>query len=96
MRAKSEPMSARGCGGMNFDTPKWAPILGVGIPMDFQLLRGDCRGQNSLNWKVFYIIEKFLDYRCLKWAHMTTWIIKSQVMAKRRAKSQIVNLTFHQ
>jgi hypothetical protein len=31
----------------------------------------DCRGQNPLYWKVLYIIEKLLELRCLKWAHMT-------------------------
>jgi hypothetical protein len=24
------------CEGMNTHTPKWVPILGVGVPMDFQ------------------------------------------------------------
>jgi len=32
---------------------------------------GDCRGQNPLAWKVFYIIGKLLKFRCLKWARMT-------------------------
>ncbi len=37
---------------------------------------GDCKGQNSLDWKVSYIIGKLLECRCLKWARMThldTW-----------------------
>jgi hypothetical protein len=37
---------------------------------------GDYRGQNSLDWKIPYIIEKLLKHRCLKWAYMThlnTW-----------------------
>ncbi len=34
-------------------------------------LEGDCKGQNELNWKVFYIIGNFLERRCLKWACMT-------------------------
>jgi hypothetical protein len=29
------------------------------------------RDQNSLNWKVFYIIEKLLEHRCLLWVRMT-------------------------
>jgi hypothetical protein len=28
-------------------------------------------GQNPLDWKVIYIIEKFLELKCLIWAHMT-------------------------
>jgi len=26
----------------------------------FKFLKGDCKGQNSLNWKVRYTIENFL------------------------------------
>jgi hypothetical protein len=33
--------------------------------------KGDCRGQNLLNWKITYIIENFLEHKCLKWVHMT-------------------------
>jgi len=29
------------------------------------------KGQNPLNYKVPYIIEKFLELKCLKWACMT-------------------------
>jgi len=32
---------------------------------------GNCRGQNPLDWRVFYIIGKLLKRRCLKWACMT-------------------------
>jgi hypothetical protein len=38
----------------------------------------NCRGQNSLPWKVFYIIRKLLKFRCLKWAcmdHLDIWNI---------------------
>jgi hypothetical protein len=28
------------CEGMNPHTPKWSPTLGVGVPMDFQILKG--------------------------------------------------------
>jgi hypothetical protein len=31
----------------------------------------DCKSQNSLDFKVPYIIEKMLELECLKWAHMT-------------------------
>ncbi len=33
--------------------------------------KSDCRGQNTLHWRVFYIIGKLLKCRCLKWARMT-------------------------
>jgi hypothetical protein len=38
--------------------------------------KGDCKGRNSMDLRVPYIIGKLLDLRCLKWAHMThldTW-----------------------
>jgi hypothetical protein len=60
---------------MNPHTPKWAPTLGVGLPMDFQwtleFLEGNFKGQNSLDYKVLYIIGKLLELKCLKWAFMT-------------------------
>jgi hypothetical protein len=31
----------------------------------------DCRGQNTLVWRVLYIIGKILKLKCLKWAHIT-------------------------
>ncbi len=31
----------------------------------------DFKGQNPLDWRVLYIIGKILEFRCLKWAHMT-------------------------
>ncbi len=37
----------------------------------FEFSENDYRGQNPLDWRIFYIIEKILNFRCLKWAHMT-------------------------
>jgi hypothetical protein len=50
------------------------------------------KGQNPLDWGVPYIIENLLERRYLKWARMTHLDIETQVMAKRRAGSQIANL----
>jgi hypothetical protein len=36
-----------------------------------KFLESNCRGQNSLDWSVPYIIEKILERRCLKCARMT-------------------------
>jgi hypothetical protein len=39
-------------------------------------LKGDCKGQNSLDWINLYIIEKILKCKCLKWAcitHLDIW-----------------------
>ncbi len=42
---------------------------------------------------VLYIIEKLLERRCLKWAHIVHLESETQVMAKRRVGSQTVSLT---
>jgi hypothetical protein len=36
-----------------------------------ELSKGDCKGQNTLDWEVPYIIRKLLERICLKWAGMT-------------------------
>ncbi len=33
--------------------------------------KSDCKGQNQMNWRFFYIIGKLLKRKCLKWACMT-------------------------
>jgi hypothetical protein len=33
------PINVGQCEGMNLHTPKWAPTLGIGIPMDFQFFK---------------------------------------------------------
>jgi hypothetical protein len=42
-------------------SPKWI----------FKFSKDNCRGQNSLNGGVLYIIGNLLEHRCLKWVHMT-------------------------
>jgi hypothetical protein len=39
--------------------------------MDFRIFKLRLQGSNPLLQKVFYIIEKILKLRCLKWARMT-------------------------
>jgi hypothetical protein len=64
------PESVGECEGMNLHTPKWAPTLGVGVSMDSQIFREWLQGSN--HWiNFFYIIEKLLEHRCLKWVRMT-------------------------
>jgi hypothetical protein len=43
------PGNVRKCEGINSHTPKRAPTLGVGVPMDFQILESDFRGQNLMD-----------------------------------------------
>ncbi len=53
----------------------------------------DCRGQNSSPWGVFYIIEKLLNCRCLKWACIAHLDIWKTSYRQKKAGSQIDSLT---
>jgi hypothetical protein len=33
--------------------------------------KSNYKGQNPLDWRIFYNIEKILELKCLKWVHMT-------------------------
>ncbi len=57
---------------------EWTPTLPSELPfweLESQWTpessKGDCKGQNSLDWKVPYIIENLLEHRFQKWACMT-------------------------
>jgi hypothetical protein len=57
---------------------EWTHTLPSGFPLrelefqwTFEFLEGIFKGQNSLDWKFPYTIEKFLRSRCLKWVRMT-------------------------
>ncbi len=60
---------------------EWTHTLPNGLPLwelesqrTFESLKGNFRGQNSLDWRVHYIIEKILERRCLKWVRTSHWI----------------------
>jgi hypothetical protein len=59
------------CEGTNPHTPKGAPILGIGIPMDSQIFKERLQGSNPMDWGILYTIGKILELRCLEWARMT-------------------------
>jgi len=57
---------------------EWTHTLPSGLPfweLEFrwtlEFSEGNCKGQNSLDWRVPYIITKILEHRCLNWAYMT-------------------------
>jgi len=53
---------------------------------NFEYLKNNFKGQNSLDWKVIYTIEIFLRRRCLKWVHMTHLsIYKQRLWPKKRS-----------
>jgi hypothetical protein len=75
---------------------EWTPTLPNELPLGkldfgwtFEYSESDCRGQNPLDQRVLYIIEKILERRCLKWARMThksstqvNWNGRALVLAK--------------
>jgi hypothetical protein len=46
----------------------------------------DFRGQNSMDYYVLYIIGKFLERRCLKWAHITHLDIWSTSYGQKKGR----------
>ncbi len=46
------------CEGLNPYTPKWAPTLGVGVPMDSQIFREEFQGSKFIELKssLYYLI----------------------------------------
>jgi hypothetical protein len=45
------PRSVRECEGMNPHIPKWAPILGVGVPVDSQIFKERLQGSKLIGLK---------------------------------------------
>ncbi len=57
---------------MNSHTPKWTPMLGVGVPTDSRIFRERLQGSKPIALKSsLYHWKKLLKRRCLKWARMT-------------------------
>jgi hypothetical protein len=46
------PENVGGCEGMNPHTSKWAPTLGVGGPMDFQIFREQLQRSKFIELKI--------------------------------------------
>ncbi len=65
------PGSVEECEGMNPTLPNELPLWELESRWTFKSSKSDYRGQNPLDWNVLYIIEKLLEFRCLKWARMT-------------------------
>jgi hypothetical protein len=51
-----------------------------------EALESDFRGQNTLHWKVIYIIGNLWKCRCLKWARMTHLDICSTSYDKKKGQ----------
>jgi hypothetical protein len=65
------PRSVKECEGINPHTPKWALTWELKSWWTFKPSKRYCKGQNSLDWRVPYIITKIFKHICLKWVCMT-------------------------
>jgi hypothetical protein len=80
--------SARECEGMNPHTPKWTPILEVGIPYFHRII---LRVKTHLIEDLFIPLESSLRLICLKWAcmiHLSTYNTSYGQKEGRKLKCQ--------
>jgi hypothetical protein len=64
-------------------TPKMGTWESSGTPKTSEF---DCRGQKTLHYDVFHIIEKLLKCRCRKWARMNHLDICSTSYGKKKGR----------
>jgi hypothetical protein len=86
--------SAKECEGLNPHTPKWVLTLEIGILRDFRILKEQFKGQNSLDWKVFYTIGIFLKCKYLNWACMIHLNIYNISYGQKKDHESNVNFDF--
>ncbi len=79
---------------------EWTHTLPSGLPLweleswwILKSLKGDYRGQNSLDWNVFYTIGKFLRHGCLKCFYMIH--LNTQNVSYGQKKGWESNCQFH-
>jgi hypothetical protein len=72
--------------------PSELPLWELESRWSLESSKSNYRGQNSLDWGVPYIIEKLLELICLNELAWPIWTLSTQVIAKRKAGSQIDNL----
>jgi hypothetical protein len=87
------PESVGKCEGMNPHTPKATPTLGDGVSVNSQIFRGRLQGSklNGLKCSLYHW-KAFGTYMSKMGLHDPFWPSEIQVVAKRRARSQIGNL----
>jgi hypothetical protein len=81
------------CEGMNPHTPKWTPMLGVGVPKGLPNLQSAIAGVKSpCLKKVFISLKRSWSVDVQNGLAWAIWTSVKQVMGKRKAKSQIGSL----
>jgi hypothetical protein len=84
------PKIASECEGMNHHTPKWAPTLGVGIPMDSQMFKERLQGSKPIGLKSYLYhwkdIETYMSKMCL---HDPFEHLKQKLWPKERSRIKL-------
>jgi hypothetical protein len=78
-------------GNETFALPSELPLWELESMWILESLEGDCRGPNSLDWRVTYIIWNILEHSCLKWdcmTHLGTWNISYGQKKVRKSNCQ--------
>jgi hypothetical protein len=87
------PGNVRKCEGVNPHTPKWTPMLGVGVPKGLPNLQSAIAGVKSPRLKKFFIsLERSWSVDVQNGLAWAIWTSAAQVMGKRKAGSQTVSL----
>ncbi len=69
-----------------FSLPNEFPFWELESQWTLELLESDYGGQNTLHWRVLYIVGKLLKRRCLKWACMTHLNICNTSYGKKKSR----------
>jgi hypothetical protein len=81
------------CEGMSLHTPKWTPMLGVGVPKGLPNLQSAIARVKSPHLEEFFIsLESSWSVYVQNGLAWAIWTYAAQVMGKRKAGSQTANL----
>jgi hypothetical protein len=80
------PKSVRKCEGMNPTFPSELPLWELESRWTSKSSKGDYKGQNSLDWRLPYIIGNLLKFTCMKWACMTLLRNKSISYSQKKGR----------
>jgi hypothetical protein len=83
---------ARACKVVGQKGSPGVPFWELESQWTFESLEGNCRGQNPSIQRVFYIIEKLLEHKCLKSTHMTHFDIWNTSYGQK--KNRVYGLRF--
>jgi hypothetical protein len=82
------------CEGTNLHSPKWTPIVGVGLPNGLPNIQNAIAGVKTHWFEEFFIsLENLLKHRCLKRACMAYLDIWNISYDQRKVGNQTDNLT---